>query len=208
MCFSWCSCGHRLSQDMARSEWEPGEPCQGLEKWLPQKMCVERERHSFHGMFLDVTDPLDFKRLISVGNPSKMINVFCWSTFTRLVSPACVKISEICSICKYISVVSMAVAIQFTLASSHTQPLACCQIGWCFYPPSHRRGKGKADDSKHLLSWSVWLHSWGPKILSLNHHGNSARGQKCLMRARPLCLTWCTPNKGCVWLIIVIFVSN
>lgn len=63
------------------------------EEWSPQKMWVERERDTL--IFLDVTDPLDFKRLISVGNPSKMINVFCWSTFSYLVSSAWVKISEI-----------------------------------------------------------------------------------------------------------------
>lgn len=141
MCFSWCSCGHRLGQDMARSEREPGGPCQGLGKWSPQKMCVERKALSFHAMVLDVTDPLDFRRLISVGNPSKMINVFWWSTLTRLVSSAWVKISEVCSICKYISVVSMAVAAQFTLAS-HTAGFSCCHTGGCFYPLFHRRGRG------------------------------------------------------------------
>lgn len=99
--------------------------------------------------------------------------------------------------------ISMAVAAQFTMGS-HTQALVCCQTGGCFYSPSHRRGKGKADASKNLISWSVWLHNWGPKILSLSHHSNSARGQKCLMKTQPLSLPWHTPNKGYLWLIIVI----
>lgn len=176
MCLSWCSCGHRLGQDMARSEWEPGGPCQGLGKWSPQKMCVERKALSFHAMVLDVTDPLDFRRLISVGNPSKMINVFWWSTLTCLVSSAWVKISEVCSICKDISVISM-----HSSPWHHTlQALAVVTLVGVFIPV-FTEGEG-ADASSHLLSWSVWLHSRGPKILSLNHCSNSAQGPKCLMK--------------------------
>lgn len=100
-------------------EWGRARRARVWEKWSLQKMCVERETLTFYAMFLDVTDPLDFKRLISAGNPSKRIHDFCWSTFTYLASPAWVKMSEISSICKYISVVSVAVAVQLTLAS-HT----------------------------------------------------------------------------------------
>lgn len=104
------------------------------------RQCGLRKTLSFYAMFLDVTDPLDFKRLISVGNSCKMINVFCWSTFTHLVSSSWVKISEICSICKYISVVSMAVAAWVTLAS-HTVGFSVLSDRWAFLSPVSQKGK-------------------------------------------------------------------
>lgn len=122
------------------------------------RKCGLRKTVSFDAMFLGVTDPLDFKRLISVGNPCKMINVCLLIHIYSFGFLLLVKISEIRSICKYISVVSMVVAAQVTSAS-HTVGFSVLSDRWAFLSPISQKGKVKADASKRLLPWSVWLHS-------------------------------------------------
>lgn len=61
-----------------------------------------------------------FDRLIRAGDSCEVVNAvaeFCFSMVTHLVSSTLAKISELSSVCKYTSVVSMIAAAQFTLLS-------------------------------------------------------------------------------------------
>lgn len=69
---------------------------------------------------LDIIEQWGFDRLIRAGNSCEVVNAvaeFCFSMVTHLVSSTLGKISELSSICKYMSVLSMIAAAQFTLLS-------------------------------------------------------------------------------------------